>query len=79
MYVTLKNYKPFIFRASVSFEILTVVTITNTVYRNVTPGTPVYTRKYRDFGGISCLHLQGACIIVHENNRWQIYKLINMM
>ena len=64
--LTLKNYKLFIFHASVSFEILKAVSITNTVYWDVTPGTPVYTRKYRDFGGISYLHLQGARIIVHK-------------
>jgi hypothetical protein len=64
MHVTLKNYKLFIFQASVSFGILTAVTITNTVYWDVTAETPVY--KYRDFGGISCLHLQGARIIVHK-------------
>jgi 1,4-dihydroxy-2-naphthoate octaprenyltransferase len=64
MHVTLKNYKLFIFHASVSFAILTAVTITNTVYWAVTPGTPVY--KYRGFGEISCLHLQGARIIFHK-------------
>ena len=32
MHVTLKNYPLFIFHASASFEILTAVTVTNTVY-----------------------------------------------
>ena len=64
MHVTLKNYKLFNFYLSVSFEILRVVTVTNTVYWDVTPGTPVY--KYRDFVGISYMHLQGARFIVHK-------------
>ena len=64
MHLTLKNYKLFIFHANMSFGILTAVKITNTVYWDVTPGTPVY--KYRGFGRISCLHLQGARIIVHK-------------
>ena len=81
MHVTLKNYKwfsnkSFIFRASVRFVIPTTVTITNTVYWDVTPVTLI--DKYLVFGEISCLRLQGALVIFQKNNRWQLYKLINM-